>query len=243
MNCSCFVLACCMAGTGFLYAGDQDNSSSGNGDQQVRLGSPVHVVDPLVPKSLYGKSAVAVLDATLKTEGSFVELSALTGDSQFEEAALDAVHQWRYTPATVDGNPVDAQVLIAFSYRDGAVSTKLEPDPPFPTKPKTPVQDLFSRGELSIVDPKTMKLPKAIYSPDPDYSEIARFVKYQGVCIVGVILGKDGRISDLWVSRQAGVGLDQKALEAVRHWRFEPAMKNGEPVAVLLNVEVTFHLY
>jgi TonB family protein len=37
--------------------------------------------------------------------------------------------------------------------------------------------------------------------------------------------------------------LDEKAIEAVQKWRFQPATKDGEPVAVLINVETTFHLY
>jgi len=45
------------------------------------------------------------------------------------------------------------------------------------------------------------------------------------------------------VARTLGLGLDEKAIEAVKVWRFEPAMKDGKPVAVQVNVEVTFRLY
>ena len=45
------------------------------------------------------------------------------------------------------------------------------------------------------------------------------------------------------VARSAGMGLDEKALEAVRTWRFEPGRKDGQPVAVLVNVQVNFRLY
>ena len=45
------------------------------------------------------------------------------------------------------------------------------------------------------------------------------------------------------VARSLGMGLDQKAIEAVRKWKFEPAMKDGRPVAVQINVEVNFRLY
>jgi TonB family protein len=56
-------------------------------------------------------------------------------------------------------------------------------------------------------------------------------------------VGPDGRPRDIKVSRQLGMGLDQKAIEAVRMWRFEPATKDGKPVAVQINVEVNFRLY
>jgi TonB family protein len=85
--------------------------------------------------------------------------------------------------------------------------------------------------------------PRAIYSPDPEFSEEARKAKYQGVCVVWLIVGPDGKPRDLQVHRTLGLGLDEKAIEAVKTWRFEPAMKDGKPVAVQISVEVTFHLY
>jgi periplasmic protein TonB len=85
--------------------------------------------------------------------------------------------------------------------------------------------------------------PKAIYAPDPEYSEEARKAKYQGVCVLWLIVGSDGRPHDIRPARTLGLGLDEKAIEAVKNWRFEPAMKDGKPVAVMINVEVSFRLY
>jgi TonB family protein len=85
--------------------------------------------------------------------------------------------------------------------------------------------------------------PRAIYDPDPEYSDEARKAKYQGTVILWVVIGADGLPKDIRVSRSLGMGLDEKAMQAVRKWRFEPAMKDGRPVAVQLNIEVTFRLY
>jgi TonB family protein len=85
--------------------------------------------------------------------------------------------------------------------------------------------------------------PRALDTPDPEYSEEARKAKYQGVCILWLIVGPDGHPRDVKVARSLGMGLDQKAIEAVRKWKFEPAMKDGKPVAVQINVEVNFRLY
>jgi TonB family protein len=85
--------------------------------------------------------------------------------------------------------------------------------------------------------------PRAIYAPDPDYSEEARRAKYQGAVTLWVVVGPDGRVRDAKVSRALGMGLDEKALAAVRTWKFEPAMRNGQPVAVQVNIEVNFRLY
>jgi protein TonB len=85
--------------------------------------------------------------------------------------------------------------------------------------------------------------PRAIFAPDPDYSEEARKAKYQGTCVLWLVVGPDGRPREIHVSRTLGLGLDEKAMEAVKQWKFEPAMKDGKPVAVQISVEVTFHLY
>jgi len=85
--------------------------------------------------------------------------------------------------------------------------------------------------------------PKAIYAPDPEYSEEARKAKYQGTCVLWLVVGPDGKPRDIKVSRTLGLGLDEKAIEAVKQWKFEPAMKDGKPVAVQINVEVSFRLY
>jgi len=85
--------------------------------------------------------------------------------------------------------------------------------------------------------------PRAIYNPEPEFSEEARKAKYQGVCTLGLIVGTDGRPSNIRVLSSLGMGLDEKAIEAVRNWKFEPAMKDGHPVRVEIAVEVDFHLY
>jgi len=85
--------------------------------------------------------------------------------------------------------------------------------------------------------------PQAISAPDPDYTEEARRAKKQGTCVLWLIVDAAGRPRDIKVVRGLGLGLDGKALEAVRQWRFQPALKDGKPVDVQISVEVEFHLY
>ena len=85
--------------------------------------------------------------------------------------------------------------------------------------------------------------PRPIYDPDPEYSEEARHAKYQGTVLLWVVVGPDGGPRDIRVQRSLGMGLDEKAIEAVRKWKFEPSMKDGHPVAVQVNIEVSFRLY
>jgi TonB family protein len=96
---------------------------------------------------------------------------------------------------------------------------------------------IYKIGEIGVSAP----IPK--FTPDPDYSEEARKSKTQGLVTVGAIIGADGRPRNLHIIRSLGMGLDQKALEKVRTWLFEPGKKDGQPVAVAMNIEVDFHLY
>jgi TonB family protein len=85
--------------------------------------------------------------------------------------------------------------------------------------------------------------PEAIYSPEPSFSDEARKVKHQGIVQLLLVVGKDGRPYDIRVSQTLGMGLDEKAIEAVSRWRFRAAMLNGQPVATRIAVQVDFRLY
>jgi periplasmic protein TonB len=86
--------------------------------------------------------------------------------------------------------------------------------------------------------------PTVIYQPEAEFSDEARRAKYQGVCIVSLIVDAQGNPQNVHVVRTLGMGLDEKAMEAVRKYKFKPAMKDSKtPVAVMVNVEVNFRLY
>jgi periplasmic protein TonB len=84
--------------------------------------------------------------------------------------------------------------------------------------------------------------PVALYRPDPEYSEEARKAKYQGTVLLAIIIDENGKARDIRVVRALGLGLDEKAIEAVQKWRFRPATKQGHPVAVQAQIEVNFRL-
>jgi TonB family protein len=118
----------------------------------------------------------------------------------------------------------------------------VEPELPVPTQPREPLKELFTSERLFRVG-AAVKAPKVLNAPDPEYSELARKAKYQGVTVLGVIVGPDGNPQDVWVVKKLGLALDRKAIDVVRTWKFEPATRDGEPVPVLINVEVNFRLY
>jgi protein TonB len=85
--------------------------------------------------------------------------------------------------------------------------------------------------------------PQPIATPDPDYTEEARKAKTQGTCVLAMIVDAEGKPRDIRVLRGLGFGLDAKAMEAVKQWRFQPAQKDGHAVNVQINVEVAFKLF
>jgi periplasmic protein TonB len=85
--------------------------------------------------------------------------------------------------------------------------------------------------------------PEVIYNPEPSFSEEARKAKMQGIVMLLLVVGKDGRPYDIRVGQSLGMGLDEQAIAAVTQWRFRPATKNGQPVATQIAVQVDFHLY
>jgi TonB family protein len=82
--------------------------------------------------------------------------------------------------------------------------------------------------------------PRLVYAPDPEYSAEALDAKYEGFCVLSVVVGSDGLPRDIKIVQELGHGLDEKAVEAVKEWKFEPAMKDGQPVAVQTYVQVQF---
>lgn len=86
--------------------------------------------------------------------------------------------------------------------------------------------------------------PVPLFQPEAEFSDEARRAKYQGECVVGLIVDAQGNPQNVHIVRSLGMGLDEKALEAVRKYKFKPAMRDGRtPVAVQVNVIVNFRLY
>jgi protein TonB len=90
---------------------------------------------------------------------------------------------------------------------------------------------------------KGVTVPEVIFNPEPSFSDEARKAKAQGMVLLWVVVGKDGHTYNIRVGQSLGLGLDEKAIEAVNRWRFRPATLNGQPVATQIAIQVDFHLY
>lgn len=86
--------------------------------------------------------------------------------------------------------------------------------------------------------------PAPTYKPEPGYTPQARHDKIEGTVVLWIIVDSQGDVTDAReVSKPLGDGLDEKAIETVKTWKFKPATRNGVPVPVRIIVEITFQLY
>ncbi len=90
-----------------------------------------------------------------------------------------------------------------------------------------------------------VSMPKAIFSPAPEYTVEAAKKKIQGTVLLSLVVLPDGTSRDVTIIKGLGYGLDEQAVRAVSTWRFQPAVRqsDGEAVPISINVETTFHVY
>ncbi len=100
-----------------------------------------------------------------------------------------------------------------------------------------------SESDTVRVGASGVSAPKLLNRVDPEFSQAARVLHYSGVVLVRFRLGMDGVPTDFRILRPVGLGLDEQAVAAASQYRFRPAMRDGSPVAVDLNVEVNFQIF
>jgi len=211
-------------------------------------GQLTYRVDAKYPKEARKREiqGPVVLRATIGKDGIVSTLGIVSGDMVLAEAAVDAVHQWKYEPYTRNGEPITVEQDLTLNFVPGKQVAELDSQvlpPRIPTQRFTASPNTSTTGAGVFRVGGGVTAPKAIHTPEPEYDKQARKSKYQGVCVLSMIVAPDGKPRDIKVIRALGQGLDAKAVEAVAKWKFDPATKDGNPVAVVINVEVEFHLY
>jgi TonB family protein len=95
---------------------------------------------------------------------------------------------------------------------------------------------------IERINPPTVTAPKPVYTPAPEYSDLARKFGMQGTVVLEAIIDKTGAVIQPEILRPVGFGLDEQAITKVRTWKFKPAMRDGKPVAVKMALEVAYNL-
>ena len=189
------------------------------------------------PEEVGRKPGVTLVEATVRTDGSLEKVRTVesSGETSLDEAAQQAVTE----PAPFPRFPADfhekqLQLRFHFGYAQPAAAD-------------TPVcrEHPLTASKISSPPPGHGPIhpPSPTFAPDPDYGNEAREAKYQSIVVLGGVVDTDGSFRDLCVKQAAGQGLDEKAIEAASRWKFKPADRGGEPVAVYIEMEVAFRLY
>jgi len=215
---------------------------------------------------------VVVARFTVDTEGNTADIQATKSLGMgLDEKTVNAVRKWKFKPATRDGVPVPAPMTVAFHFRldyktpqedaqafaeAGLGTEKPAPEPnpggapeaqtagatvPQPSPESPGDAQPFGQGAYRVGG--NVSAPALISRSMPGYTLEARRAKRQGVVVLSVVVDPQGDVSEMRVVRGLGYGLNEKAVEAVRAWKFKPGTRDGVPVAVLITVEVAFRLY
>jgi TonB family protein len=215
---------------------------------------PEHVTHPKYPKESLkaGVEGAVELRAMVDSSGRTRELTVVKGEPVFAKPSVEAVRKWQFHAALVEGKPAQTiykvrvrfNLLLKEAFTDWDIESPREETDSIgrndPSKferntPDGPVYQAWK--EYGIV------MPRAIYEPEPEFSEKARRNQEQGTVTVGVIVGSDGIPRSTRVLCSSAPDLTENTVQAVKSWKFEPGTKDGKPVAIEIAVEVQFRLY
>ncbi len=188
-----------------------------------------------------------VAEFTILKDGTLdgLKLAESSGDAELDHTGLDGVTHSAPFPALPDefkGQSI--RVRCALFYNPNAPLQRLGV-PGYANAPDQPASppEIGPNGEpIYTAFNNGVTLPRVTYQTNPEFSEQARREKVQGTVMLTLVVSADGVPTAIKVTRPLGKGLDEKAIEAVRQWRFKPALKDGNPVAARIAVEISFNL-
>jgi TonB family protein len=191
-------------------------------EQRKLLYSPEPVYPPLAEQARI--QGTVRLEVLIAADGAVKQVRLISGHPLLAGAVLEAVKKWRYRPTLLDGEPVEVVTQIEVRLPPGAAAPEAEGAPAY-------------RVGADV------KQPVLIHKVEPVYTQEARDAKLEGKVVALIEVGADGVIRNVEIVKPLGLGLDEKAVEALRQWRFQPAEKDGQPVAVKATIEMNFRLY
>jgi TonB family protein len=172
-----------------------------------------------------GVSGPVVIQVQIDATGNVTDAKVVSGNAMLTESALKAVRTWKFEPTLISGQAVAVTSTVTVNFASTPVAA------PATIAPTTALR--MTPGMIA---------PSIIYREEPQYTPEARQARAQGTVNMEAIVHKDGSVEVVRVVRGVGMGLDESAQNALRQWKFKPATLNGQPVDVVLNIEVNFNL-
>ena len=183
-------------------------------------------VDPVYPEEARKErvEGIVILEATSDEEGNVARVKVLKSkDPLLNEAAIDAVSQWKYEPFYIKGKPHGLVFTVTVRF-------KLE-------ERKT---EEFEKGAVKVGE--EIEQPKLIKKVNPIYPEEARKALVEGLVILRARINEEGLVERTIVLKSESTLLNKAAIDAVKQWKYEPLYKEGKPVPVVFDVTVRFKL-
>jgi protein TonB len=201
-------------------------------------------VAPVYPEiaQVAGVQGVVIIEALIGEDGAVREARVLRPVPLLDQAAIDAVLQWKYTPTLLNGQPVPVIMTVTVTFTLQKTGEGTAPAQPQQT-PTEPVKVMTAAG-VEMVPVRVggeIKEPTKIKHVSPFYPPEAQAARLEGAVILEAIIDTDGTVTNLKTLRSVS-GLDDAAISAVRQWKYTPTLLNGVAVPVIMTVTVTFSL-
>lgn len=226
-------------------------------------------VQPAYPASAREReiTGVVLVHAAVSASGTVTDAHVVASIDELDKAAIDAVRQWRFTPATAAGRDVTGAAIVAVVFgspsTDFAIRTfidlarvhalRQEADDALKAiaaaakaldseigrldelaREFGPLVEMAGDVDPDVVQPRPLTTPKPVYTTDAMQRNLT------GSVIVEVLVDRNGRVAWVRVLRALDPSLDASALDAAKRWTFTPGTAHGEPVAMLVQMEMTF---
>jgi TonB family protein len=221
------------------------------------------------PRHCNHYDGIANLSAVVDDNGLPRNINFQSGDPRLANVAIGILTEERFKPGTYNGaqaatavaatigmqtcmlpiknaDPGESDEYTLRSHPPIAIEILAPPSPPHETANSAPANSTEpspdnSSGPYEVGG--SISAPYVIHSVMAQYTDDARQANYEGICVVSLIVNAQGDPVNVRAVRPIGMGLDQKAIEAVRQYKFKPAMKDGKtPVPVMVTIEVDFRL-
>jgi TonB family protein len=190
-------------------------------------------VNPVYPQAaqLERVAGLVVLEVIIGTDGKVRDGRVMRSVAFLDEAAIEAVRQWEYTPTELDGKPVPVVMTVTVSFNmDVGINEPTLTVFPWPA----------AQGAVRAGFTGTVAVPRQTKNARPDFPGKARSAgRTGGAVLLELLIGTNGKVTDVRVIRSSPL-FDNEALETARKWEFEPTLVNGVPTPVVVPATVMF---
>jgi protein TonB len=221
--------------------------------EPVRVGGTVKApertryVPPVYPEIAQSArvSGIVILEALVDRNGDVADARVLKSIPLLDQAAVEAVRQWRYTPTTLNGSPVPVILTVTVNFSlDGGAPTQ----PVLMNGAPTPTSSAISnatptewRGAPPVRVGGNITAPERVKYVPPFYPVEAQQARVTGIVIIEAIIDENGDVAATKTLKSIPL-LDEAALAAVSQWKYTPTLVNGIAVPVIMTVTVNFTL-